>query len=78
MLDLRRATSDATAMSGSPKREVSGRALAARVAEGRALAARLAAGESRDRLIADTGYTRQRLASLLTVARKADVDAADN
>ncbi len=53
-------------------------ALAARVAEGRALAARLAAGESRDRLIADTGYTRQRLASLLTVARKADVDAADN
>ncbi len=32
MLDLRRATSDATAMSGSPKREVSGRALAARVA----------------------------------------------
>ncbi len=46
-------------------------AAAARVAEGRALAERLAAGETRDAVIADTGYSRQRLASLLTAARKA-------
>jgi len=49
-------------------------ALAARVAEGRALQARLVAGETRDALIEQTGYSRQRVASLLSEARRAGAD----
>ncbi|MBT0995493.1 hypothetical protein KIN34_14495 [Cellulomonas sp. DKR-3] len=53
------------------KAERAAAARAARVAEGRSLAARLAAGETREDLLDATGYSRQKIASLLAAARAA-------
>lgn len=46
--------------------------LAARVAEGRVLAARLSGGETREQLMAEFGYTRNRIVGLLSDAARAD------
>ncbi|MGV8979186.1 MAG: hypothetical protein ACOH17_14195 [Cellulomonas sp.] len=46
--------------------------LAARVEQGRLLAARLAGGETREQLMEETGYSRNRIVGLVTAAREAD------